>query len=55
MVHLGGVNRQQLADAGVVSWVGDFRPEWKVDATLGRRVHATPWRRALAEGVRWRW
>lgn len=40
--------RDRLADLGFVSYVGEWRPEWKLDPDIGRHEFSTPQRQAMA-------
>lgn len=44
------VDVASLSRLPFVSWLGEYQQEWKLDPELGRRVVATPARKALVEG-----
>jgi hypothetical protein len=49
VVSLRGVRPDLVAAIPFVTWVGEFRPEWKLDPELGRRVHESAERQAMAD------
>src|SRR5262245_5667321 len=48
IVELGGVSRAELEALAHVTWLGEFREEWKLDPGLGHTGFMTPERQALA-------
>lgn len=48
VASLRGAKPDALAAMDFVSWIGEFRNEWKLDPELGRRAHVTAERQAMA-------
>ncbi|MEK6676108.1 MAG: S8 family serine peptidase, partial [Planctomycetota bacterium] len=38
LAELGGLRKDQLAALDFVTWVGEYRDEWKLDPTIGNRL-----------------